>query len=130
MTATTGSNRPLVDSSGWLEALTGDTNAAAFQSYLQQEPEILVPTIVLYEVYRKLRHEMGSGMAAQFLSHALRCQIVSLDADLAIAAAQASIQHRLHMADAIIYATAVSLGARLITSDQHFQNLPGVTVLQ
>ena len=129
MTATTGTDRIVVDSSGWLEALTEDTNAAAFQSYLQREPELLMPSIVLYEVYKKLRTDMSSAVAAQFLSHALRCQVVPLDADLALAAAQASIQHRLHMADAIIYATAFSFGAQLITSDQHFRGLPGVTLI-
>jgi predicted nucleic acid-binding protein len=33
------------------------------------------------------------------------------------------------MADAIIYATALALHAELVTSDQAFSGLPGVTLL-
>jgi predicted nucleic acid-binding protein len=128
-TVTTGSDRILVDSSGWLEALTGDTKAVPFQSYLQHEPNLLVPTIVIYEVYRKLRNEFSTNAAVRFLSHALRCQVIPLDEDLAVAAAYFGIEHRLHMADAIIYATARAHQVELVTSDEHFLGLPGVTLL-
>jgi predicted nucleic acid-binding protein len=44
-------------------------------------------------------------------------------------AASLSIDHQLAMADALIYAAARYHAAELITSDAHFTNLPGVTVL-
>jgi predicted nucleic acid-binding protein len=119
----------LVDSSGWLEYLTQDSKADDFAPYLEGSNPVVVPTIVLYEVYKKLRMVRGKSEADQFAFHALRREVVPLEEGLALAAANASMEWHLGMADAIIYATAQALGAQLITSDQHFQGLPGVTLL-
>ena len=128
-TAGIGSNLVLVDSSGWLEYITLDKNARAFARYIEGGRPVLVPTIVLYEVYKKLCQSWGKVEADRFESHALRRKVVPLDDILAIAAARNSIAHNLAMADAIIYATALSFSAELVSSDQHFQGLPGVTLL-
>ncbi len=129
MTATTASDLLLVDSSGWLEYITSDTKSAAFAPFLEGSRPLLVPTIVLYEVYKKLTQMRGKTEADRFASHALRQSIVELDEDLALSAARISLVHKLAMADAIIYATALSQHAELVTSDQAFSGLPGVTLL-
>jgi predicted nucleic acid-binding protein len=129
VTAPTGTELILVDSSGWLEALTGDTRAEQFHPYLEKEDQLLIPTIVIYEVLKKLRGALDPSISDRFLSHALRGRVVPLDEHLAIAAAEFSLRRRLAMADAIIYATARSLGAQLITSDTAFANIPGVTLI-
>ena len=129
MTGTTGTDLILVDSSGWLEALTGDTKAEQFQPYLEKEDQLLIPTIVIYEVLKKLRGGMGPSISDRFLSHALRGRVIPLDEHVAIAAAEFSLRHRLAMADAIIYATACSFEAQLVTADEHFGELPGVTII-
>lgn len=129
MTATTASDLVLVDSSGWLEYITLDTKAAAFAPFLEGSRPLLVPTIVLYEVYKKLTQMRGKTDADRFASHALRQPVVELDEDLALAAAKISLLHRLAMADAIIYATALAHRADLVTSDQAFSGRPGVTLL-
>jgi predicted nucleic acid-binding protein len=129
VTATTGTELILVDSSGWLEALTGDTKADQFQPYLEKEDQLLIPTIVIYEVLKKLRGGLGPSISDRFLSHALRGRVVPLDEHLAIAAAEFSLRYRLAMADAIIYATARSFGAQLITSDGAFESIPDVTLI-
>lgn len=129
MTATTGIELILVDSSGWLEALTGDSKAEQFQPYLEKEDQLLIPTIVIYEVLKKLRGGLGPTISDRFLSHALRGRVVPLDEHLAIAAAEFSLKHRLAMADAIIYATARNFGAQLITGDAAFAGIPDVTLL-
>lgn len=126
----TGTEWVLVDSSGWLEALTGDILAPHFQPYLEREADLVVPTIVIYEVRKKLKSGLGDCIADQFLSHALRARVVALDEHLAVAAASISIQHRLAMADAIIYATARALEAELITGDASFENLPNVILIR
>jgi predicted nucleic acid-binding protein len=64
-----------------------------------------------------------------FLSEALRRKVVDLTETIALAAASISIDHKLPMADAIIYATAKAHHAELITSNAHFTGLPGVKVL-
>lgn len=130
MIATTATDRVLVDSSGWLEALTDDVNAEKFHPYLLREPDIVVPAIVIYEVFKILTRQRPQPLAAMFISHALRCQVVPLDENIAMGAALASIEHKLSMADAIIYTTALNHQVELITGDAAFQGLPGVTLIQ
>jgi toxin FitB len=125
----TASEVVLVDSSGWLEFITGDEKADAFGAILQGVAEILVPTIVLYEVFKILLLRASKTDAHIFLSEALRRKVVDLTDTIALAAASFSIDRKLPMADAIIYATAQAHQAELITSDAHFTGLPGVTLL-
>jgi predicted nucleic acid-binding protein len=125
----TGSEIVLIDSSGWLEYITGDEKADAFGAIFQKDVQVLVPTIVLYEVLKILLLRAGGSQANVFLSEALRRSVVDLTDTIALSAVSLSIDHKLTMADAIIYATAQSHHAELITSDAHFTGLPGVTVL-
>jgi len=125
----TASELVLVDSSGWLEYLTGDEKADAFGEVLQRDVQVLVPTIVLYEVLKILLLRAGKSEADVFLSEALRRKVVDLTETIALAAASMSIDYKLPMADAIIYATAKAHRAELVTSDAHFTGLPGVVVL-
>jgi predicted nucleic acid-binding protein len=129
VTAGTASEPLLMDSSGWLEYLTQDVNAQAFAAYFEGPRPILVPTIVLYEVKKKILQIGSKTEADQFVSQALRRQVIPLDEFLAFAAVSTSIAHRLAMADAIIYTTAHAFHAELVTSDQAFSGLPGVTLL-
>jgi predicted nucleic acid-binding protein len=123
-----GSELFLVDSSGWIEFLSDGSLADRFAPYFEHEEQLLVPAIVLYEVYMKLLSRQGSTAADRFLSAALRARIVPIDQHVALLAARVSLDRRLAMADAMIYATAVMCGAHLVTCDAHFQGLPGTTV--
>jgi predicted nucleic acid-binding protein len=122
-----GSEFFLVDSSGWIEFLGDGPLADRFAPYFEHEEKLIVPAIVLYEVHKKLLSAGGSA-ADRFLSVALRARVVPIDERLALAAARISLDRRLAMADAMIYATALAAGARLVTSDTHFQGLPEATV--
>jgi predicted nucleic acid-binding protein len=125
----TASELLLVDSSGWLEYITGDENADAFGAVFQRDSQVLVPTIVLYEVFKILLLRASKTEANVFLSQALRRTVVDFTETIALAAASLSIDYKLPMADAIIYATARAHHAELITSDAHFSGLPGVTLI-
>jgi predicted nucleic acid-binding protein len=125
----TASKLVLLDSSGWLEYITGDEKADAFGAILQSDVQVLVPTIVLYEVLKIMLLRASKSEADVFLSEALRRTVVDLTDTIALAAASLSIDYKLPMADAIIYATARGHRAELITSDAHFTGLSGVTVL-
>lgn len=129
MTAATGTNSILVDSSCWVEFFGESPKAPQVAPFLQDESRLLVPTIVLYEVRKKLLLTSGKTIADRFVSAALRTQVITLDEHLAITAATISIEKKLAMADAIIYATALANRAELVTSDQAFSGLPGVTLL-
>ena len=123
-----GSELFLVDSSGWIEFLGDGPLAERFAPYFEREERLIVPAIVLCEVYKKLLSMSGSTGADRFLSAALRARVVPIDERLALLAARISLDRRLAMADAMIYATALVTGAHLVTSDAHVQGLPGATV--
>jgi predicted nucleic acid-binding protein len=126
---TKASDLILVDSSGWVEFIGDGPLAEKFAPYFEREEHLLVPVIVLYEVYKKLLSAQGSTAADRFLSAALRARVVPIDERLALLAARISLDRRLAMADAMIYATALAAGAHLITSDSHFQGMDEVTVI-
>ncbi len=71
------------------------------------------------------------SLPEQFLSEAygFRERIVSLDISVAELAARISIETKLAMADALIYAAAKAHRATLITSDTHFSGLDFVTLI-
>ena len=119
----------LVDSSGWVEFIGDGPLAEKFAPYFEREEHLLVPAIVLHEVYKKLLSAQVSTAADRFLSVVLRARLVPIDERLALLAARISLDRRLAMADAMIYATALAAGAHLITSDSHFQGLAEVTVI-
>jgi len=131
VTTPSGSARFVVDSTGWVEFLGNGPKSDAFARYLDDPQSVLLPTIVVYEVYRKILRERGQTLAERFLSHAFAFheREVPLDIPLAALAAKTSLDANLAMADAIIYATAQAHDAELITSDTHFSGLPGVTIL-
>ena len=129
MTGPTDSDPILIDSSGWLENLTDGPKADLFSPYFGQVQNLLVPSIVIYEVHKILVIRQSSTLADRFLSAALRCKVTALDELIALSASVLSIDHHLAMADAIIFATARHYKSKLITSDTHFVNLPGVTLL-
>ena len=130
MTETIDTDHILIDSSGWLEYITADTKAPLFMRYFDTDSRrLVVPTIVIYEVRKILLLRHSKIVADYFVSEALLHQVIPLDAQIALDAASLSVLHHLHMADALIYATAGAARAQLITSDAHFNNLPGVTIL-
>ncbi len=129
MTATTASEAVVIDSSGWLEYTTGDDKADLFAPYFENDAQILVPVIVLYEVRKVLLRADTKTNVQAFESEALRRIVVDIDEHIALSAATLSLAYKLAMADALIYATAQRYRARLITSDTHFNNVPGVTIL-
>jgi toxin FitB len=133
VTATTpsGFRYFVVDSSGWLEYLAEGTTADQFGVYLESPENVLLPSIVVYEVYRKLFRESGKEVPEIFLSQAFGFheRLVDLDLELSLLAARTSLEAQPPMADAIIYATEHHHRAKLVTSDSHFGNLPDVILI-
>jgi len=125
------SNWIVVDSSGWVEYMGDGAKANSYASYLQFPEKLLLPSIIVYEVHKKLVREQGQHLAEIFLSQAYGFgdRLIDLTLELSILASRTSFETRLPMADAIIYATAQHHRAQLITSDSHFASLPGVTLV-
>jgi predicted nucleic acid-binding protein len=129
VTATTASDAVVLDSSIWLEYLTDDSKADLVVPYLEEQITVLVPVLVVYEVRKVLLTRRSKTLGDIFISEVFKRVIVPLEEMLALKAADLSVIHKLAMADSIIYATALSHSAPLITFDAHFADLPGVTIL-
>ncbi|MGB7437918.1 MAG: type II toxin-antitoxin system VapC family toxin [Candidatus Acidiferrum sp.] len=131
MTTPSVSDRIVVDSSGWVEYLGSGPKADRFAVYLESQAQLLLPSIVVYEVHKKILREQGSRLATEFLSQAFGFgdRLIPLSLDLAILASQTSLDTGLAMADAIIYATTHHHQAQLVTCDAHFANLSRVTLI-
>jgi predicted nucleic acid-binding protein len=116
----------LLDSSGWIEYFVEGPNAERFASVLDETARLLVPTIVLQEVYRWVDREGGELAASRAMATMQTGTVMDLDTDLALASARLARQHRLPTADSIVYASAQSRGATVWTQDEDFRDLPDV----
>lgn len=119
----------LVDSSGWLEVFRGGPHADRVARWLADPSVVLTPTIVVFEVYKVLKRDVSEEDALQAVAQMLRTRVVPLSEALALEAADTSLEHSLAMADAIVYATARSHEADLVTTDADLEGLPGVVFL-
>jgi uncharacterized protein len=116
----------LVDTSAWIEFLTGSALGATLASELPDRTQWLVPTMVQLELAKWLTREAGEDKADRVIAFTETCVVADLDTATALAAAEICARHKLATADAIIYATALARGADLLTCDRHFENLPSV----
>lgn len=119
----------LVHTSAWIEWLTGSATGEKLNSQMPEQSDWLVPTMVQLELAKWLTREMGEDKADQVIAFTQVCQVVPLDTEIALAAAEACRTHKLATADAIIFATGRLRGANLLTCDAHFEGLPGVTLI-
>lgn len=117
----------LVDTCGWIEWLTDDTLAESFRPYLERIDRLVVPTAIQFELYKWVCRELDSTQALRIIALTEQGRVIPLSTALALFAAELAIEHKLSFADAIIYATARQTDAQLVTSDDHFEGLPGVT---
>lgn len=116
----------VVDSSAWLEYLAGGPNAEAFSGAVEDIDALLVPTITIFEVFKRVSARRGPDEALQTVALMLQGEVMELDADLAVTAADLSLEEGLPMADSIILASARSRDAVLWTQDSDFEDMPGV----
>ncbi|MGB9885804.1 MAG: type II toxin-antitoxin system VapC family toxin [Moorellales bacterium] len=116
----------LIDSCGWLEFLADGPLADKYAPYFETPQEVITPAIVVYEVAKKVWRERGREAALAVAAQMQQTRIVPLDFRLSLAATEAAIRWKLPLADAVVYATAQANHSRVITSDAHFEGLPGV----
>jgi predicted nucleic acid-binding protein len=120
----------VVDTSAWIEWILGSPLGENLESELPDSDRWLVPTIVQYELARWLAREMSEAAAARAIAFSTNLVVAPLTTDIATKAVAYATAHRLAMADAIIFATAMDGGADLLTCDAHFAELPGVVYVR
>ncbi len=116
----------LVDSSAWLEYFADGPNADFFAPAIERTRDLLVPTIVVFEVYKRVLQQRQERAALEAVSVLQHGQLIELTASLAIAAARISQDEKLPMADSIILATARARNALIWTQDNDFQEMDRV----
>src|SRR5690349_11467328 len=116
----------VVDSSGWLEYLANGPNASHFAAAVEEVEKLVVPTISVYEVFKRMSREQGIGAAFAAAGLMYQGRVVQLNGMLAVDAAYLSKHLALPMADSIILATANAHGATLWTQDKDFAAIDGV----
>ena len=116
----------VVDSCGWLEYFGNGPNATFFSEPLAATSELVVPSITIYEVFKRIIQQRDEGDALQAVAMMQQGRVVELSSALALSAVRLSLEHALPMADSVILATARAYGATLWTQDADFESVPGV----
>ena len=120
----------VVDSSGWIEYFLQEPRHERIFQHLKDTDRVVTPTVVLYEVYKKIKRDRSDQEATTAVAQMLKTQVVPLSESLAFSAADISLEFELPMADSIVYATAVEYGCKLVTMDHDFHKLPMVEIVR
>jgi predicted nucleic acid-binding protein len=116
----------VIDSSAWLEYFADGPNAKHFARVIEAPDLLLVPSITLLEVFKRVCQQRDESAALQCIAMMQESPVVDLDASLSLRAAALGLRHKLPLADSIVYATARQADALLWTQDSDFEYLPGV----
>lgn len=119
----------LLDSSVWITFFE-EGPIPPLAKYLQRTEAILVPTLVLHEVYRQLLKKLDEKEALYFVAQMENeGNVVPLDPEIALMSAEIRHRQKLGTADAVIYATTLIHEVTLITFDNDFRKLPQCVVI-
>jgi predicted nucleic acid-binding protein len=116
----------IVDSSAWLEYFADGPNTQFFAPAIEQTEDLLVPSLTLYEVFKRILQQTDEGHALQAVAVMQQSTVIELDARIALDAARISLKNRLPMAESVILATAWAHEATVWTQDEDFKDIPGV----
>ena len=120
----------VVDSSGWLEYFGDGKNADFFARTIENVDNLIVPTICIYEVFKRMILLRGKEEALRAVGVMSLGQLIELNRQLDLNAAKISLDFKLALADSIILATARANNATLWTQDEHFKGLEGVKYVE
>jgi uncharacterized protein len=120
----------VVDTSAWIEWLIGSTTGLRVADAIPDPSAWLVPTIVQLELSKWLTREQGEDAADKVIAFSETLVVAPLDTAVALLAAELCRRHKLATADAVVYATAVSREADLVTCDAHFEGLADVILIE
>ena len=120
----------VVDSCGWLEYFADGPNADFFAPAIENVSELVVPSISVYEVFKRVLQQRDESDALQAVAAMQQGLVVDLDTAIALNAAKISVELRLPMADSVMLATARAHTATLWTQDADFRNIEGIQYVE
>lgn len=116
----------VVAPSGWLEYFADGSNADFFAGAIEEVSALIVPTISIYEVFKRVLQQRGEDKALEAVALMMQGEVVELNSTLAISAAKLSDELKIPMADSIMLATARYYNAVLWTQDIDFASMTDV----
>lgn len=121
----------IIDSSGWLEYFADGPNAGFFAKTILEKPlKIIMPAIIIYEVFKKILYESGETSALQVIAQMQKYQTENIDVSLALSAAKISHKHKIPIADSMICAVSCRYNALIWTQDKHLKGLTNVKYIK
>jgi len=120
----------ILDSSCWIEILTEGKRATQCEKWLKKATTIFVPTLVLFEIYKKITSIAGEAQSLSAISYISQNTLIDLDRATALLAGDLSLEHGLAMADSIVLAHSRIKNVDLITMDNDFANLEQVVIIR
>ena len=131
----------VLDSYAWIEYFLGSEAGKVVKEYLDTD-EAATPSIVLAEIARKYLREQveEKDVLGRLLFITANSAIAEINADLSIASAKAYLEllektkklklNKPSLIDGIVLATGRSLGAKIITGDEHFKGLNEIIYIE
>ncbi len=116
----------LVDSCGWLEYLADGPNAEFFAPVIENTEKLLVPTICILEVCKRVLQQRGEDAALQAIALMQQGNVADLDVGIAVSSAKIGHELKLPLADGVIVAAARAHGAVIWTQDSDLKDIAGV----
>ena len=116
----------LVDSSGWLEYFTDGKNAGKFAAAIEDTERLIVSTLNIYEVYKKVITERDEDAALEAVAMMQQARVIEVTSSIAMQAAKFSYIFKIPLADSIIYITTIENNAVVWTQDADFKGMEGV----
>ena len=120
----------VVDSSGWLEYFARGTNTRFFAPIVKEVDSLVVPTVCMYEVFKRLITQRGEESALQAIGIMSLGIIADFTREIAVNAAYISSEFKIAMGESIILATARAYEATLWTQDADFEGVGGVQYIE
>ncbi len=120
----------VLDSSAWIEILSGGRHAKTCIKELKSANRIYVPTVVIFEVYRKIASSKSEDQALSAVALLSQHEVADLSREIALTAADLSLQNGLAMADSLVLAHAQQAEATLVTLDNDFAGISRARVLR
>lgn len=119
----------VIDSSVWLEILNKGPLHSACQRALSRQL-IRVPTLVLFEVFRKVKSRVSEEIALEVVASLSQYEVLDLNREVALLAADLCLRHSLGMADGIVLAHAEHLSDTLLTLDNDFVTISSAKIVR
>jgi len=116
----------LVDSCGWLEYFADGPNAEFFAPALEDKENLLVPSICIFEVFKRILGQRDERSALQAAALMQQGRVAELSSPIALAAAKISVRRKIPLADSVILATADTHDALIWTQDVDFKDMENV----